>query len=325
MYAITVSPPGGPDNLDWTEIPTPSPEPGEVLVRTVAAGVNRADVLQRQGHYPPPAGVSDIIGLEASGVVEKVGAGVTRWKPGDEVVALLAGGGYAEYFTAPEGQLIPPPPGVDLVSAAGVIEVAATVVSNLDHVRLAEGETFLVHGGAGGVGSFAIQYAQAQGAGLVLTTAGTAEKLAYCKELGADIALDYHEDWADAVQVATNDRGADVILDILGAGYLEDNVNSLAIGGRLVIIGMQKGVKGTLNIGRLLNKRATVTATSLRFRPVDQKAAICAQVEQQVWPLIANGTIKLAPETRFSLKDAPAAHRQLESGANIGKILLVAH
>ena len=321
MYAINAQLPGGPDVLEWIEVPTPVPGPGEVLVKTVAAGVNRADLLQRRGYYPPPPGVSEIIGLEASGIVEAVGDGVTRWQPGDEVVALLAGGAYAEFFIAPEGQLVTKPLDVDLISAAGILEVAATVVSNMDLVKLSAGETFLVHGGAGGIGTFAIQYGKALGC-RVATTAGSAEKLAFTKEIGADINLDYHDDWVTELKIATNDHGADVILDIIGAGYLESNVDALAYDGRLVIIGMQKGTKGELNIAKLLNKRALVTATSLRFRSSEQKSEICRRVEEVVWPMLLNGQIQLAPETRYSVREAKLAHEHLESGDAMGKIIL---
>ncbi|HMR48918.1 MAG TPA: NAD(P)H-quinone oxidoreductase [Arachnia sp.] len=322
MRAVIVETPGDVDALGIGEVPTPSPGPGEVRVRTVASGVNRADVLQRQGHYPPPRGTTDIIGLEDSGVVDAVGEGVERWKEGDEVVALLAGGGYAEYFVAPEGQLIAPPPGVDLVSAAGLLEVAATVVSNLDLAGLTRGETFLVHGGAGGIGTFATQYAKALGA-TVITTAGSPAKLEHCRAHGADVALDYHGDWADGVAQATAGRGVDVILDIIGAKYLEANVKALARRGRIVVIGLQGGVKGTLNLGLLLSKQATITATSLRFRPAAEKAAICAAVEERVWPLLADGTISPAPETRIPFDEVRRAHEQLTGGDNVGKIVLV--
>lgn len=320
MRAVTVETPGGVDAMIISDVPTPRPGPGEVLVRTVASGVNRADVLQRQGHYPPPKGISDVMGLEASGVVEAVGQAVTRWKKGDEVVALLAGGGYAEYFVAPEGQLLPPPPGVDLVSAAGVLEVAATVVSNLAVGSLAAGEVFLVHGGAGGIGTFATQYASALGATAV-STAGTPEKIAHSLGHGASFSFDYHGDWVADLKAATG--GADVILDIMGAKYLELNVSALKTGGRLVIIGMQGGVKGTLNIGALLSKQALVTATSLRFKPLGAKAAICSRVEREVWPMLADGRIRLSPETRIPFAEVRRAHEQLVAGDNVGKIILV--
>ncbi len=321
MRAITVTSPGGPDVLELSDVDAPQPGPGQVLIRSVAAGVNRADLLQRQGHYPPPKGTSEIIGLEVSGHIEQVGDGVQGWSVGDPCVALLAGGGYAELVAVDAGQVIPPPDGVDLVTAAGLIEVAATVVSNMDHVRLADGETFLVHGGSGGIGSFAIQYAASRGC-TVAATAGTPEKLEICRELGADIALDYHDDWPTLLRDATEGRGADVILDVMGAKYLDANVSSLARLGRLVVIGLQGGVKGELNLNKLLTKAATVTATSLRFRPAEEKASICARVRDEVWPLISSGGIRLAGETRFPIEEVRQAHEWLESGENVGKIVL---
>jgi len=322
MRIVTVTAPGGTENLAIAEAPTPSVAPDEVLIAVVASGVNRADLLQRQGFYPPPPGISEVIGLEVSGTIAAVGANVTGWQLGQPCVALLAGGGYAEYVNVPAGQVMPAPPGVELVSAAGLVEVAATVVSNFDHVRLAAGETVLIHGGAGGIGTFAIQYAKALGA-RVLVTAGSAEKLELCRSLGADVAIDYHDDWAEAVKQATGGAGADVILDVMGAKYLEANVATLATDGRLVVIGLQGGRKGTLDLARQLSKRATVTATNLRGRPVAQKTAVCAHVVERVWPLIARSEIKLAPETRFEFADVAAAHQQLESGDNTGKIVLV--
>ena len=321
MRAITVTEPGGPDALTVSEVPTPSPGEGELLVNVVAAGVNRADTLQRRGHYPPPKGVTDIIGLEVAGVVAEVGAGVEGWNAGDECVALLAGGGYAEYVAVPAGQVVRPPEGVDLVTAAGLIEVAATVVSNMRHVHLADGETFLVHGGTGGIGAFAIQYAKQHGC-RVAATAGSPEKVELCRELGADIALDYHDDWVAGLKEATDGRGVDVILDVMGAKYLGDNVKSLARLGRLVVIGLQGGVKGELNLNALLGKCATVTATSLRFRPASEKAEICAAVASDVWPMVADGRIRLARETRVPFAEVQRAHELLESGDNVGKIIL---
>ena len=292
-----------------------------MVIRVVAAGVNRADLLQRQGYYPPPPGASEVIGLEVSGVIDEVGPGVPGWRQGDECAAVLAGGGYAEYVAAPAGQVVPPPSGIDLVSAAGLVEVAVTVVSNFDLVHLGTGESVLIHGGAGGIGTFAIQYAHALGA-RVLTSAGSPEKLDLCRNLGADVAIDYHEDWLASVREATGGAGVDVILDVMGAKYLESNVAALAADGRLVVIGLQGGRKGTLDLNQLLVKRALVTATSFRGRPVGQKAAICAEVVRRAWPLVASGAIRLAPETRFPLEQVAEAHRRLESGENTGKILL---
>lgn len=321
MRIVTVTAPGGTENLIIAEAKKPTPGAGEVLIAVRAAGVNRADLLQRQGFYPPPPGISEVIGLEVAGTIDSVGAEVEGWNPGDACVALLAGGGYAEFVSVPAGQVIAPPTGVSLISAAGLLEVAATVVSNFDQVQLKAGETVLIHGGAGGIGTFAIQYAKGLGA-RVLTTAGTAKKLQLCRNLGADVAIDYHDDWAAAVAEATDGSGADVILDIMGAKYLEANVASLATEGRLVVIGLQGGRKGTLDLSQLLTKRATVTATSLRGRPVAQKVEVCGHVAQRVWPMIIDGRIKLAPETRFSFEDVARAHDYLASGDNSGKVIL---
>lgn len=320
MFAITLEGFGGTEKMRWAEVPTPEPGPDEVRVRTVAVGVNRADLLQRQGYYPPPAGVSELLGLECSGVIDAIGDDVDDWQPGDEVVALLAGGAYAEYVVVPAGQVTSPPAGVDLVSAAGLVEVAATVLSNLDRAQLRSGETFLVHGGAGGIGTFAIQYAKVLGAKVAATA--SAGKLDHCRRLGADIVINYARDWLTELLIATEDRGVDVILDIIGAKYLEQNISALRPDGRLVIIGMQKGTKAELDIAKLLNKRATITATSLRGRPVEQKSEIVRQVAERVWPLITARVIQLAPETRFSLRDAAAAHEILASGSNVGKLIL---
>lgn len=322
MRAVIVAEPGGSEVMQVGEVETPQPGPGEVLLSSVASGVNRADILQRRGHYPPPRGTTDILGLEVSGIIEAIGDGVTSHQVGDEVVALLAGGGYAEYVVAPEGQVIAPPASVDLVTAGGLLEVAATVVSNFDEARLQSGETVLIHGGAGGIGTFAIQYAKALGC-RVATTAGSARKLEHCTQYGADIVLDYHDDWVQGLKGATDSRGADVILDIIGAKYLESNVGALARGGRLVVIGLQGGTKGTLNLGQLLAKQGSVAATSLRFRPTEGKAAICARVAETVWPLLESGQILPAPETRIPFDEAPRAHDLLDGGDNVGKIVLV--
>src|SRR5215210_8236651 len=269
MRAITISAPGGPEVLEWTEVPDARPGPGEVVVEVAASAVNRADLLQRQGRYPPPAGASDVLGLECSGTVREVGDGVERWQVGDEVCALLAGGGYAEQVLVPAGQLMTVPAGVDLVTAAALPEVACTVWSNLFMVAgLRPGETLLVHGGAGGIGTFAIQLAAALGA-TVATTAGSAAKLEVCRSLGASITVDYRQqDFVEVVKEATRDRpggpGADVVLDNMGAAYLARNLDVLATSGRLVVIGMQGGSKAELDLGMLLRKRAAVIATTLR-------------------------------------------------------------
>lgn len=320
MHAIIIDDFGGPEKLSWRQVPTPEPGEGEIRIKTAAVGLNRADLLQRQGYYPPPAGESEILGLEISGYVDACGLGVDGWVEGEPAVALLAGGGYAEYVVVPAGQVVRPPKGIDVVSAAGVIEVAATVLSNMDHVRLSAGESFLVHGGAGGIGTFAIQYAKALGCTTYATA--SAKKLDHVRELGADAVFDYGEDWVADLLMTTEDRGVDVVLDIIGAKYLADNVKVLADDGRLVIIGMQKGTKAELNIAALLNKRGTVTATSLRGRTRHDKARITQAVAQRVWPLIEDGKIRLAPETRIPLRDAAQAHRLMASGDLVGKIIL---
>lgn len=322
MRAVVVSEPGPPHVLRVEEVPAPEPGPGEVLIDVVAAGVNRADLLQREGHYPPPPGASEIIGLEVSGHVAALGADVSGLDVGQACVALLAGGGYAEQVAVPSGQVLPPPPGYDLPEAAGVLEVAATVWSTLAYAHLTAGETFLVHGGAGGIGSFAIQYAKALGA-TVIATAGSAAKLQHCRDLGADHAFSYRDDWAVQVREATAGRGPDVILDNMGAEYLEAHVDLLARDGRLVVIGLQGGRKGALDLGALLAKRGSVAAISLRGRPLDQKADICRNVAAGVWPLLADGTIRPTPLTTYALDDVADAHRALESGDNIGKIVLM--
>jgi putative PIG3 family NAD(P)H quinone oxidoreductase len=321
MRAVTTTGPGEIEVLQLTDVPTPEAGTGEVRIQVAAAGVNRGDLLQRRGFYPPPAGVTDIMGLEVSGTIDQVGPGVTTWQVGDTVAAILAGGGYGEYAVAPSGQCAPLPPGVSLIETAGIIEVAATVVSNLDEVKLAPGETFLVHGGAGGIGSFAIPYAKSLGA-RVLTTVGSKEKADYCLAIGADVALDYHGDWPAGIADATGGRGCDVILDIMGAKYLEANVRALARRGRLVVIGLQGGRKGTLDINALLTRNALVTATSLRFRPVAEKSAIIESVVAKVWPLYGTGALRVPPEQLFPVADVALAHAYLDSGANIGKVIL---
>lgn len=321
MRAIVTDEFGGPDVLHLAEVTDPVPGPGEVLIEVVGSGVNRADLLQRQGHYPPPPGASPIIGLEVSGRIAGLGPQVEGWQVGDPCVALLAGGGYAELVVAPVGQVVAPPEGVDLVTAAGLIEVAATVASNLTRVGLRAGEILLVHGGSGGIGSFAIQYAAALGA-RVVATAGNPDKLALCRELGAEAAFDYDQDWRGALLGATAEHGADVILDVIGAKYLTDNVNALADDGRLIVIGLQGGAKGTINLAALMAKRGLLSATGLRGRPVEQKAAICSEVARTVWRLYTSGVIKPAHETRFPAASASAAHAHLESGDAVGKLIL---
>ncbi|EIE97188.1 NAD(P)H-quinone oxidoreductase [Saccharomonospora glauca] len=323
MRAIMLSEPGGPDNLTWTEVADPSAGPGEVVVEVAASAVNRADILQRQGNYPPPPGASEIIGLECSGTIAEVGDGVEGWQVGDQVCALLAGGGYAERVAVPAGQLLPVPGEVELVTAAALPEVACTVWSNVVMTaRLTEGETLLVHGGAGGIGTHAIQVGKALGATVVVTV-GSDDRAERCRQLGADIAINYREqDFVEVVKAETG--GADVILDNMGAAYLGRNVDALATGGRLVVIGMQGGTKGELHLGKLIAKRASVTATTLRARPLDEKAAIVAQVREHLWPLVAQGTVQPVIHQVFPLSRAGDAHRALDEGGVFGKILLTA-
>ena len=326
MRAIVTTEPGGPEVLTVAELPDPVPGPGEVVIDVAATAVNRADVLQRKGFYPPPPGASDVIGLECSGTVAATGEGVARWQVGDEVCALLAGGGYAEKVLVPEGQVMAVPTGpagVDLVTAAALPEVACTVWSNVFLVAgLRPDETLLVHGGAGGIGTFAIQVAHEVGA-RVLTTAGSAAKLDVCRELGADVGIDYREqDFVAEVKEATAGRGADVILDNMGASYLARNVDALAPEGRLVVIGMQGGVKAELDLSVLLRKRAAVIATTLRSRPPENKAVICAAVEDHVWPMVAAGSVRPIVHASFPLEQAAEAHRALDDGTHVGKVLL---
>ncbi|MGW4357485.1 NAD(P)H-quinone oxidoreductase [Streptomyces californicus] len=323
MHAITISEPGGPEALVWADVPDPVPGDGEVLVEVVAGAVNRADVLQRQGFYNPPAGASPYPGLECAGRILALGPGVTGWAVGDEVCALLAGGGYAEKVAVPAGQLLPVPKGIGLVEAAALPEVACTVWSNVFMIaHLRPGETFLVHGGSSGIGTMAIQLAKAVGA-RVAVTAGSPEKLARCAELGADILINYREqDFVE--EVRENTAGADVILDLIGAKYLDRNVRALAVNGRLAIIGLQGGAKGELNLGALLTKRAAVTATSLRGRPLGEKAAIVAAVREHVWPLIEEGVVRPVVDRTLPMAEAAEAHRVLESSGHVGKVLLAA-
>ncbi|MFI9808218.1 NAD(P)H-quinone oxidoreductase [Streptomyces sp. NPDC052301] len=325
MHAITIPEPGGPEALVWAEVPDPVPGEGEVLVEVVASAVNRADILQRQGFYTPPPGASPYPGLECSGRIAALGAGVSGWAVGDEVCALLAGGGYAEKVVVPAGQLLPVPEGVGLKRAAALPEVVCTVWSNvfmISHLR--PGETLLVHGGSSGIGTMAIQLAKSVGA-KVAVTAGTKEKLEYCAGLGADILINYREqDFVAEIEQATGGAGADVILDNMGAKYLDRNVQALAVSGRLAIIGMQGGVKGELNIGTLLGKRAAISATSLRARPLSEKAAIVAAVREHVWPLLGGGHVRPVVDRELPMPDAAEGHRVVEASGHMGKVLLVA-
>ncbi|WP_406438076.1 NAD(P)H-quinone oxidoreductase [Streptomyces sp. NBC_00631] len=325
MYAITIPEPGGPEALVWDEVPDPVPGEGEVLVEVVASAVNRADILQRQGNYNPPPGASPYPGLECSGRIAAIGPAVSGWSVGDEVCALLAGGGYAEKVVVPAGQLLPVPGGLDLKQAAALPEVACTVWSNVFMIaHLRPGETLLVHGGSSGIGTMAIQLGKAIGA-KVAVTAGTKEKLDFCAELGADILVNYREqDFVAEVKQATDGAGADVILDNMGAKYLDRNVQALAVNGRLAIIGMQGGVKGELNIGALLGKRGAISAASLRARPLAEKAAIVAAVREHVWPLIAQEHVRPVVDRELPMAEAAQAQRVVEASEHIGKVLLVA-
>jgi putative PIG3 family NAD(P)H quinone oxidoreductase len=323
MRAITIPTPGDADALVLDDVPTPELADDEVLVQVAAAGVNRADLMQRQGFYPPPPGASAYPGLEVSGTVSALGSEVTAWSVGDQVCALLSGGGYAEQVAVPAAQVLPVPAGVSLVDAAALPEVVSTVWSNVFMTaNLQPGQTILIHGGSSGIGTMAIQLARAIGARIAVT-AGTSDKLSACHELGAEILVNYREqDFVEVLAEATHGSGADVILDNIGAKYLARNVSALAVSGRLVVIGLQGGVKAELDIGTLLRKSAAVIATSLRGRPAVEKAAIVAAVREHVWPLIESGQVKPIVHKTFPLADAARAHRELESGANIGKILL---
>ncbi len=321
MRAVLVNTPGEVDALEVVDHPAPEPAEGEVLVDVRAAGVNRADLLQRRGFYEPPPGATPVLGLECSGVVSALGEGVDTFAVGEEVVCLLSGGGYAEQVAVPVGQVAPVPEGVDLVDAAGLMETCATVWSNIFMTAgLGEGETLLVHGGASGIGTTAIQVATAFGAHVAVTV-GSAEKAAFCRELGADLAIDYKEqDFVEELKEAG--VRPDVVLDIVGAKYLERNVKALATNGRLVVIGLQGGIKGELNLGALLAKRASVTATSLRARPAQEKAEIVAGVVEHVWPLVASGRVRPIVHATYPLEDVRDAHQVLEDSSHTGKVLL---
>ena len=323
MQAIVIGEFGGPEVLRWTEIPDPAPGPGEVLVDVAASAVNRADLLQRQGLYPPPPGAPDWPGLECSGHIAALGPGVTSRIVGQEVCCLLSGGGYAEKVSVPAAQAMTVPAGVDLVTAAGLPEVACTVWSNLSMVaRPRRGDWLLIHGGGSGIGTMAIQVARALGA-RVAVTAGSDDKLSRCADLGAEVLINYHEqDFVEVVARETGGRGVDVILDNMGAKYLDRNLGSLAPGGRLVIIGMQGGVRAEIDLATMIRRNATVHTTSLRARPAEQKAEICDAVERHVWPWIAAGIVRPVVDRSFPMRDAEAAHRALEAGGVTGKILL---
>jgi putative PIG3 family NAD(P)H quinone oxidoreductase len=324
MYAITLRGFGGPEVMAWSEVPDPVAGPGEVLLDVVASGVNRADLMQRQGHYPPPPGASEILGLECAGRIAALGEGVTGWSVGDEVCALLAGGGYAERVAVPAAQVLPVPDGVDLATAGGLPEVACTVWSNVVAAgRLAAGETFLVQGGSSGIGTHAIQVAKALGARVAATV--SPQRADRCRELGADIVVDYRGDVPAQLAEATDGHGADVILDNMGAKALAANVAMLAADGRLLVIGLQGGTTAEVNLNTLLRKRGSITAMSLRGRPVEGphgKGAVVAGVREQVWPMIADGRVRPVVHATIPMDQAAEAHRQLEAGGVVGKLLL---
>lgn len=323
MTVIEITEPGGPEKLVSSCRPLPQPGAGEVLIKVASAGVNRPDCLQRQGGYPPPPGASDIPGLEVAGTVVSLGEGTERWQLGDHVCALLTGGGYAEYCTAPEPQCLPIPAGLSLQQAAALPETFFTVWSNVfDRASLQPGETLLVHGGTSGIGTTAIQLASALGS-RVFTTVGGADKQQTCLDLGAERAINYHEeDFVQVIKTGTNSRGVDVILDMVGGDYVQRNLSALAIEGRLVFIAFLRGAKIEVNLAPVMMKRLTITGSTLRARPVAHKAPIAKNLEEKVWPLLASGIIKPIIDRTFPLSEAASAHALMESNRHIGKLLL---
>ncbi|GAB3269352.1 NAD(P)H-quinone oxidoreductase [Kineosporia babensis] len=323
MKAVVITEFGDPDVLRLQEVPDPTVRAGEVLIDVAAAGVNRADLLQRAGHYPPPPESPEWPGMEVSGTISAVGADVDHWTPGDRVCALLSGGGYAERVVVPQGQVLPVPKGVDLVDAAALPEVTATVWSNVFMAAgLRPNEVLLVHGGSSGIGTMAIQLAQQIGA-RVAVTCGSSDKLERCRELGADILINYREqDFVEALKEATDGHGADVVLDNMGASYLARNLAALAYGGRIVVIGMQGGAKTEINLNHLMSRRAALIATTLRARPAAEKETIMASVGQHVWPLLSSGLVKPVIHARLPLEEAAQAHRMMAGSQHIGKIVL---
>jgi NADPH2:quinone reductase len=324
MIAIEIREPGEPDVLVPVERPNLSPGPGEVLIKVRAAGVNRPDVMQRRGRYPPPPGASDIPGLEVAGTVEAVGDGVSGWSSGDKICALVAGGGYAEFCLAPSPQCLPIPRGMDIVAAAAVPETFFTVWTNVfERGKLKAGESILIHGGSSGIGTTAIQLARAFEA-RVFATAGSSDKCAACERLGAERCINYREtDFVEAIRELTGGAGVNVVLDIVGGPYVPKNLDVLAVEGRLVQIGVLGGAKTELNVAVIMQKRLIVTGSTLRARAIADKAAIAAAVREHVWPLLESGAVKPLIYATFPLRDAAAAHRLMESSAHIGKIVLV--
>ncbi|WP_163512940.1 NAD(P)H-quinone oxidoreductase [Fodinicola acaciae] len=323
MHAIEIRGAGGPEVLRWSEVDDPQPVAGEVVVDVAASAVNRADIQQRLGFYPPPPGAPAYPGLECSGRISAVGDGVTDWKIGDEVCALLAGGGYAEKVAVPAGQLLPIPEGVAIEEAAALPEVACTVWANVFMTaHLSPSEVLLVHGGASGIGTFALQLANAYGARVFCTARGS--KLEKCRLYGAERAIDYNEeDFVQVVKENTDGHGADVVLDTIGAKYLSRNVDVLATSGRIVTIGLLGGAKAELNLGALLVKRASITGTTLRARPVVEKSIIVQDVREHVWPLIDAGRVRPVVDRALAMQDAAEAHRVVEASDHVGKVLLV--
>ncbi len=323
MIAVEIRQPGDPDVLTPVERPTPAPDIGEVLIKVAAAGVNRPDVMQRRGKYPPPPGASDIPGLEIAGTVAALGAGAGRFVVGDEVCALVSGGGYAEYCVAPEPQVLPIPRGFDMVASAAIPETFFTVWTNaFERGRLKAGESILIHGGSSGIGTAAFQLARAHGA-RVFATAGSMEKCAACERLGAERCINYHEeDFLAVIRELTAGRGVDEIVDMVGGDYVARNLDLLAVEGRLVQIATQAGAKVEVNVMQIMQKRLTVTGSTLRARPIADKGTIAAQVYAHVWPLFESGAVKPIVHSTFPLRDAAAAHRLMESSTHIGKIVL---
>lgn len=325
MRAVVITEPGGPEVLEVREVPDAQPGPGEVLIEVAASAINRADLLQRQGNYPPPPGASRYLGMECSGTIAALGEGVDGWTVGDPVCALLAGGGYASLVAVPAGQVLPVPTGVALIDAAALPEVTCTVWSMVfgEHTgRLQPGETLLVHGGTSGIGTMAIQLAHHRGAS-VFATAGTPHKVDTCRSLGADVAINYREErFEERVAEASGGAGVDVILDNMGAAYLERNTRALGVDGRLIVLGLQGGRTAELDLGMLLVKRATVHAAGLRGRPLQQKADIVAATRREVWPMIESGAVRPVIDRILTLEDAAEAHWLVESSEHIGKVLL---
>jgi len=323
MTAIEIDGFGGPEVLKPTTRPVPLPSTGEVLIEVAAAGVNRPDIHQREGNYAPPPGASDIPGLEVAGKIVAVGLGVHNFKVGQEVCALVAGGGYAAYCAAPEPQVLPVPKGLSLIEAAALPETFFTVWTNLfERGGLKPGETMLVHGGSSGIGTTAIQLAKAFGA-RIFTTAGSREKCQACEKLGADVAIEYkREDFAEVTKARTGGRGVDVILDMVGGDYFQRNINSLAMDGRLVSIAYLRGARVEVNFLPVMRNRLTITGSTLRPRTVQEKGAIAAALRAKVWPLIETGAVKPLIECTFPLAEAAAAHRLLESSSHVGKVVL---